>query len=185
MAPTLNPVHAGSTSSAALITLARVGSPDGIAGLYRAHARSLFALAYRLTSSREDAEDIVHDVFLGLPEALRHYEERGQAGAWLKRITARVALTRLRSGHSRREVNLENISDLAAPASEQSSISGTSLSRALDVIPEDFRQVFLLKEVEGYSHAEIADLLDISVGASQVRLHRAMKLLRRMLTPNS
>lgn len=178
-------MQAGSTSSAELIALARTGSPDAIAGLYRAHARSLFALACRLTGSREDAEDIVHDVFLGLPEALRHYEERGTADAWLKRVTARVALTRLRSGHGRREVNLEELSELAAPASDQSSISGTALSRALDALPEQFRQVFLLKEVEDYSHAEIADFLEISVGASQVRLHRAVKMLKRMLTPNS
>ena len=167
------------------MALARNGSPDAIAGLYRAHARSLFALAYRLTSSREDAEDVVHDVFLGLPEALRHYEERGTPEAWLKRVAARVALTRLRSGHGRREINLEELSDRAAPASEQSSIRETALSRALDALPEQFRQVFLLKEVEDYSHAEIADFLDISVGASQVRLHRAVKLLRRILSPNS
>ena len=185
MAPTLIPTQAEPTPSAELIARARGGSPDAIAGLYRAHARSLFALAYRLTNSREDAEDVVHDVFLGLPEALRHYEERGTPAAWLKRVTARVALTRLRSGDARREINLEELSDLAAPASEQSSISGTALSRALDALPEQFRQVFLLKEVEDYSHAEIADFLEISVGASQVRLHRALKLLRRMLTPNS
>jgi RNA polymerase sigma-70 factor (ECF subfamily) len=186
MAPNHISTQVGQSSSAELIALARSASPDAIGELYRAHGSSLFALAYRLTGSREDAEDVVHDVFLGLPEALRNYEERGSAGAWLKRITARVALTRLRSPHRRREVGPAELSELAAPSSsEPGSISGTALSRALDSLPEQFRHVFLLKEAEGYSHAEIAALLDISVPASQVRLHRAVKLLRSLLHPNS
>ena len=185
MAPTFISMQAGPSSTAELIALARSGSPEAIGGLYRAHARSLFALAFRLTSSREDAEDVVHDVFLGLPEALRHYEEHGSAEAWLKRVTARVALTRLRSPHRSREVGPAELSEVAAPVAEPATISGTALSRALDSLPEKFRQVFLLKEVEGYSHAEIAAFLEISVPASQVRLHRAVKLLRGMLNPNS
>jgi DNA-directed RNA polymerase specialized sigma24 family protein len=66
----------------------RAGQPDAIALCYEAHASALLALAYRLTGSRDDAGDIVDDVFVGLPQALRNYEERGQFGTWLKRITA-------------------------------------------------------------------------------------------------
>src|SRR5213594_4400935 len=72
------------------------GNPEALAALYHRHARALLAVAYRLLQRREDAEDVVHDVFLGLPEALRRYEERGSLGAWLKTITTRVALMRLR-----------------------------------------------------------------------------------------
>ena len=81
----------------------RAGQPDAIALCYEAHASGLLALAYRLTGSRDDAEDIVHDVFVGLPQALRNYEERGQFGAWLKRITARTALMQQRRARNRRE----------------------------------------------------------------------------------
>src|SRR3954468_20004564 len=95
-----------STSTPALLALARGGSMEAIAEIYRTHGQSLFALAYSITSSREDAEDVVHDVFLGLPEALRHYEERGSAEAWLKRVTARVALNRLRARRRSREIPL-------------------------------------------------------------------------------
>src|SRR5260370_36089752 len=89
-------------SSASLIAEARGGSPDALSALYLEHGVALFRLAYRLVGAREDAEDVVHDVFVGLPDALRRYEERGSFAAWLKRVTARVALMRLRSGKRRR-----------------------------------------------------------------------------------
>src|SRR3989442_11163180 len=59
--------------------------------LYDTYARQLFRLAYRLVGTREDAEDVVHDVFVGLPDAFAHYEERGRLDAWLRRLTGRVA----------------------------------------------------------------------------------------------
>lgn len=184
MTRALNSVDPDSASSADLLARAREGSTDAIAGLYRIHARSLFALAYHLTGSREDAEDIVHDVFLGLPEALRHYEERGAAEGWLKRVAARLALTRLRSIKRTREVDLQLLVDVAVPG-EPLGITGIALARALSALPQTLRQVFLLKEVEGYSHAEISAFLDISVAASQVRFHRAIKHLRRELTSHT
>src|SRR5215813_2372677 len=69
---------------------------DTIAELYRRHADALLAVAYRLLLSRADAEDVVHDLFVGLPEALQKYEERGRMESWLKRIVVRLALSRLR-----------------------------------------------------------------------------------------
>src|ERR1051325_8321041 len=81
---------------AALIAAARRGSADALGAMYDRHAGPLLAIAYRLLQSRGDAEDVVHDVFVGLPELLRKYEERGALAAWLKTVTARVALARLR-----------------------------------------------------------------------------------------
>ena len=68
---------AANGSSESLIAEARAGSPDALSALYLEHEGAVFRLAYRLVGPREDAEDIVHDVFVGLPEALRRYEERG------------------------------------------------------------------------------------------------------------
>jgi DNA-directed RNA polymerase specialized sigma24 family protein len=75
-----------------LVHRARLGDSEALGALYDAFGAGLYRLAYRLTGSREDAEDTVHDVFVGLPEALDRYEERGRLGAWLRRVTARVAL---------------------------------------------------------------------------------------------
>src|SRR6266851_7244794 len=165
-------------SSASLIAEARAGSPDALSALYLEHGVALFGLAYRLVGAREDAEDVVHDVFVGLPEALRRYEERGSFGGWLKRVTARVALMKLRSGKRRREVALDNAAGQAEPPATS---ERDGLQAAVDTLPDHLRSVLVLKEIEGYGHAEIAELLGISEGASRVRLSRALKRLRREL----
>src|SRR5436190_2181243 len=106
---------AGNGSPGSLIAEARAGSPDALSALYLEHGAALFRLAYRLVGAREDAEDVVHDVFVGLPEALRRYEERGSFAPWLKRVTARLALMRLRRSKRRREVALDNAAGQAEP----------------------------------------------------------------------
>ena len=105
---------AGNGSSASLIAEARAGSPNALSALYLEHGAALFRLAYRLVGVREDAEDVVHEMFVGLPDALRRYEERGSFAAWLKRVTARMALMRLRSRKRRREVSLDDAAGRAA-----------------------------------------------------------------------
>ena len=106
---------AGNGSPGSLVAEARAGSPDALSALYLEHGAALFRLAYRLVGTREDAEDVVHDVFVGLPEALLRYDERGSFGGWLKRVTARVALMKLRRGKRRREVALDNAARQAEP----------------------------------------------------------------------
>jgi len=169
---------AGNGSPASLIAEARAGSPDALSALYLEHGAALFRLAYRLVGAREDAEDVVHDVFVGLPDALRRYEERGSFAAWLKRVTARVALMRLRSGKRRREVALDNAAGQVQPPTIS---GGDGLAAAVDTLPDHLRAVLVLKEIEGYAHAEIALLLGISEGASRVRLTRALERLRNEL----
>ena len=161
-----------------LVARARDGLPDALSELYRRYGQSLMALAYRLIGSRDDAEDVLHDVFLGLPEALRRYEERGSLESWLKRITARVALTRLRGERRANEVPLdERLSTRGGDVADRLT-DLVALQRAIAALPESLRLVLVLREIEGYSHAEIAVLLEISRGASEVRLHRALKQLR-------
>ncbi len=161
-----------------LITAARAGSAEALGVLYTRFGASLYRLAYRLTGSPDDAEDVVHDVFVGLPEALRHYEERGTLAAWLKRVTARVALMRLRQRGRRREVALDATLSAGDPSADE---QHTALRAAVDALPHPLRCVLVLKEIEGYSHAEVGDLLGISAVASRVRLNRAMKRLRKVL----
>ena len=153
-------------------------SAAALAELYHEHGRALFRLAYRLVGSKEDAEDVVHDVFVGLPEALKGYEERGRLESWLKRITARVALMKLRGRRRRGEVRLAH--DVAA-SSAPPGADAIALESALAALPDKLRHVLVLKEVEGYSHAEIGTMLGISAVTSRVRLLRAMSRLRRML----
>lgn len=161
-----------------IVVETRAGSAAALAALYEEHARGLFAVAYRLLGSRDDAEDVVHDVFVGLPEALRRYEERGSFAAWLRKITARVALARLREAGARPAIDLDE-ANVVAPT--QSSDASLTLERALRDLAPSLRAVLVLKEIEGFSHNEIAAMLNISVGASEVRLHRALQALRAKL----
>jgi RNA polymerase sigma-70 factor, ECF subfamily len=159
--------------AAAAERVGEVDALDRIEELYRRHASALIAVAYRLLMSRADAEDVVHDLFVGLPEALRKYEERGSMESWLKRIVVRLSLSRIRA---RRDIALDAAPDLAVLPGDP--LSRVALQRAVAGLSPSLRAVLTLKEVEGFSHAEIARMLDISVSASEVRLHRALKQLR-------
>ena len=167
--------------NAALVEQARAGAPEALAALYHEYGRRLFGVAYRVTRSAEDAADIVQDVFVGLPEALRSYEERGNFDWWLTRVTTLTALVTERRQKRMREVHALATQDMTAVARPRSVIDRITLDRALEEVPDEFRTVFLLKEVDGYSHAEIAELLGITRGASQMRLYRARQILIQLL----
>lgn len=164
-------------SDAQLAVATRAGDMTALAELYRRFAPGLMGVAYRLLLSREAAEDVLHDVFVGLPEALRKYEERGRLAAWLKQVTARFALSVLR--HEQTGARVESALQPPAAPSHESTIT---LHSAVAALPPSLRAVLVLKEIEGFSHAEIAAMLGISKGASEVRLHRALVALRAALT---
>lgn len=164
-------------ASAELAQQARGGSTAALGELYHRLGPALFRLAYRLTGSREDAEDVVHDLFVALPEALQRYEERGRFDAWMRRLTARLALMRVRNKRRRAVVTLDD----EHPSGEVVATHGSDLEEAVRSLPEPLRSVLVLKEVEGYSHAEIGEMLGISVVTSRVRLMRALRRLRRIL----
>lgn len=165
----------------ALIERLRVGDLTAVNPLYARHAGSLLRVAYRLTSSIADAEDVVQDVFVGLPRAARKYSEQGSLGAWLSRVTVRIALDRMRRRRRQREVPLDLIAEPANGADPDRVFSQLTLSSAIAELSDKLRIVFVLKEIEGYSHAEIGRLLGIRRGTSEVRLLRAVRNLRALL----
>jgi RNA polymerase sigma-70 factor (ECF subfamily) len=167
------------SDDAALVQRLSTGDLGALDALFHRYASALLNLARRVTGSSVDAEDVVQDLFVGLPMAVRRYAERGSFGAWLRTVTVRLALDRVRRRTRRHEVDL----DLAG---EQTAVSETpevrwDIEGAIAALPDDLRMVFVLKEVEGFSHAEIGRLLGIRTGTSEVRLHRAMRALRRAL----
>lgn len=164
----------------AFIVALRAGSPDAIGACYREYAPRLLQLALRLTGEQAEAEDVVQDVFVGLPEAMHRYEERGAFGAWLRRLTTTHALMRQRRVRNRREV-ADGEEMLRHVAREDISHDSGVVERAVQSLAPGLREVFVLRVVEGYSHGEIAALLGINVGTSEVRLSRALKALRELL----
>jgi RNA polymerase sigma-70 factor (ECF subfamily) len=162
----------------------RAAEPEAIEWCYREYANALLALAFRITRNREDAEDVVHDVFVGLPEALRLYEERGQFSSWLKRVTARTALMHQRRANHRRETP-RDVDIFPTQYAADRDAEGTSIldavASAMRSLTPALRRVFEMKMIEGRTHAEIAHTLGISAGTSEVRLNRAVAKLRAML----
>lgn len=144
--------------------------------IYHAHAAGMLRIAYHFLGSRADAEDVVHDVFLALPDSLETYREEGKLGAWLRQVTVRMALGKMR--RRRRDVSVEAAEHHPAPLKEPLS---DWLERGIRALPDALRTVFVLREIEGYSHAEVGKLLGIRRGTSEVRYHRAIRQLRKTL----
>jgi RNA polymerase sigma-70 factor (ECF subfamily) len=167
------------SNDAELAARLRAGDTSAIEGLYWRHAPDLLRLAKGLTGSPEDAEDVVQDVFVGLQRALRHYSESGSFEQWLRRITARVALSKLRS--RKHEVVLTASTESRIDPEAEAIANRLSLERAINALPDPLRTVFVLREIEHYSHNEIAQILGIRRGTSEVRLYRAIRILRELL----
>lgn len=163
-----------------LIEQAAAGSHDALTVLFQMHNEHVHRVAYQLTMSADDAEDVVQDVFIGLPEALAAYDGRGEFAAWLRRVAVRTTLMRMRS------IRRRTATALRASAEQATAMSNFVLDRiaiatALIALPAELRVVFMLSDIEGYTHGEIATLLGIRAGTSEVRLHRARRRLRALL----
>lgn len=168
------------TTTPDFVARLKAGDPEALGVAYFQFAGSLLVLAYRLLGSSSDAQDTVQDLFVGLPEALNGYEERGRLSAWLHRALVRLVLMRRRGERRRRETSLEPAIQVTARG------AGTrpetwDLDWALGLLPGDQRAVVVLKVIEGYSHEEIAEVLGIRRGTSAVRFHRGLQRLRDAL----
>ena len=171
-------------SDADAVDLARRGDAAALAVLYRRHSAGVFRLVLRLTGNASDAEDVLHDLFVGLPELLGRYEHHDRLGAWLRAVAAKFAIARFR--RDRRHGDIAPSSETPAEGfGRHDPWTAVDMERAIAALSESERSVFVLRQLEGYSHDEIAALLDISPGASRVRYTRALKNLRHLLEPTS
>ena len=169
-------------TEAGLVARARRGEADAIAELFRRYADEVYQVAARLTQSAHDAEDVTQDVFVGLPEALHGYDAAGDLGAWIRRIASRTALLYMRRNKRQAKWERRAAREDRSPSSPPDRIEARmALEWALDRMPEQWRVVYTLREIEGFSHDEIADELGISASSSSVRLHRARRFLRDRL----
>jgi RNA polymerase sigma factor (sigma-70 family) len=174
----------GAASEAALDSI-REGDPDALSRVYGLFAEMVYGVAYRLTYSSADAYDVTQEVFIGLPEALRHYEERGKFAAWLRKITARRALQILRDRKRRQELDLEFLRGFRSRHHADPVIERLTVERALARLSHDLRAVYVLCEIEGLSHDEAAATLGIRRNTSEVRLYRARRRLLELLEGGS
>jgi RNA polymerase sigma-70 factor (ECF subfamily) len=150
--------------------------------LYRRHAAKLFAVCMQYSGNDEEARDILQEGFIKIFENLMHYKHEGSFEGWMRRIMVNTALEKYRSKH-----NLYRVDDIdqipepdATPDNED--YAGLEASDLMDIIrelPPKYRMVFNLYAIEGYTHKEISNIVNISEGTSKSNLSRARVILQR------
>ena len=150
---------------------------DAFRALYRAHTPALYALALRLTGGdRGEAEDLVQESWVRALTALRSYRAQSALRSWLCGVLVNVRRGRMRADW--RVVDAPDVEPLANAPDHDDAID---LERAIAALPDGARDVYVLHDVHGYTHGEIANMLGIVEGTSKSQLNRARSLLRSSL----
>jgi RNA polymerase sigma-70 factor (ECF subfamily) len=164
---------------------ARRGDPAAFEALYRAHVGRVYALCLRLSGDARDAEELTQDVFVRAWESLPTFRGDSAVGSWLHRIAVNVVLEGARRDRRRRarvEVRSDDaLARIGAHAPAPSPEDRIDLEAAVAALPPAVRAAFVLHDVEGYRHDEIARLTGRAAGTLRAQLHRARKLLLEAL----
>ena len=166
-----------------LVARAQAGDQTAFRELYRQHAGRVYALCLRLTGNTGDAEERTQDVFVRLWDKLSTFRGESAFSSWLHRLAVNVVLNERRTT-KRREQRVTPVEDPGAlEKSKGNPPEGLriDLERAIAQLPDGAREVFVLFDIEGYGHAEIAALVGIAEGTSKAQLFRARQLLREKL----
>jgi RNA polymerase sigma-70 factor (ECF subfamily) len=183
-----------------LIAGLRTSDPAICAEFVQRYSGQMHAVARRLLRSNEDCEDAVQEAFLSAVRSIDKFQGDSKLGTWLHRIVVNACLLRLRTQTRRSEVSIESLLpkfDASghhlhgvarwknAPDQELLREETRSLvRRCIDMLPDDYRTVLLLRDVEGISTDETAAILGVNAGTAKTRLHRARQALRTLLEPH-
>lgn len=177
-----------------LVAQLRRGDPAAFESLVRAHGGRLLSVARRFLGNDEDAEDAVQETFIKAFRAIGTFEERAQLQTWLHRIVVNTSLMKLRERRRRPQESIDDLlpafdadghhataprewSDAVFERNETASI----VRRAIEALPEQYRAILVLRDIEERNTAETAAILGTSTTAVKVRLHRARQALRTLL----
>ena len=179
-APAGDPVEQGRERA---VAQAAAGDPDAFEAVYRQHVGRVFALCLRMAGDRRDAEELTQDVFVRAWERLPGFRGESTLGTWLHRLAVNVVLEKTRGDlrRTRRVETTDDVAALAPPAVVGSPEDRMDLEQAIATLPPGARTVFVLHEIEGYRHDEIARLTGTAVGTLRAQLHRARQLLMEAL----
>ena len=181
----------GTLPNAELITRAQRGEEEAFEALYQWHKNRVYSLCLRMIGNTADAEELTQEVFLLLFRKIHTFRGESAFSTWLHRLAVNIVLMRLRK-KTRTEMPLEDSTreeefdeppkQFGAPdLAMMGSIDRVNLERAVAQLPRGYKQIFLLHDVQGYEHHEIATLLGVSTGNSKSQLHKARMRLRKLL----
>ncbi|HEV8474716.1 MAG TPA: sigma-70 family RNA polymerase sigma factor [Methylomirabilota bacterium] len=191
-----------STEDRTLLARAATGDGSALEVLMTRYSARVYRLAYGITRSAPDAEEVVQDVFLQVVHKGAGFEGRAALGSWIYRITTNLSLNKRRGKWRELETSLDDLLPTYKPdghrdgdraflvsdwsgTPERELLSGESrriLEEAIDRLPEHYRAVLVLKDVEELSSEEVAEVVGDTVAAVKTRLHRARMALREQLT---
>lgn len=174
------------------IRRAQLGDASAFETLYQLHSRRVYSLCLRMLGNPVDAEDLTQDAFLQLFRKIHTFRGESAFSSWLYRLTANLVLMRFRRKKPattsldetpyRDGETLGPAQEVGAPDLQLAGLfDRVNLRSAIEQLPEGYRSMFLLHDVHGYEHHEIAKMLRCSVGNSKSQLHKARKRLRRLL----
>ena len=172
----------------ALVGRCRQGDLGAFEELYRAHAGKLFSVACRMIGNRADAEDLLQEIFLSAHRKLDGFRGEAALGTWLYRLATNHCLDYLRSRAARTN-QLTDVLDeepgqftAGSPGLAEQTVTRMDLERALARLPEGCRAAFVLHDVQGLEHREVAQALGIAEGTSKSQVHKARQRLRTLLS---
>jgi RNA polymerase sigma-70 factor, ECF subfamily len=177
-------------ADADLVRRAQEGDETAFATLFNAHKAKIYSLCLRMTSNTAEAEDLTQDAFLQVFRKLATFRGDSALSTWLYRVAVNTVLMHFRK-KGLRQVSLDEPAnkETGVPKREHGKVDGRlstsvdriALTRAMKELPAGYRTIFLLHEVKGYEHHEIARLLSCSVGNSKSQLHKAKMRMRELL----
>ncbi len=171
----------------ALVERCRSGDLGAFEELYRAHAGKLFSVACRMLGNPADAEDLLQEIFLSAHRKLESFRGEAALGTWLYRLATNHCLDYLRSRAARTNQVTDTLEDDAGqfePGGRtlaEQTVTKMDLERALARLPEGCRAAFVLHDVQGLEHKEVAQALGIAEGTSKSQVHKARLRLRALL----
>jgi RNA polymerase sigma-70 factor (ECF subfamily) len=163
-----------------VVRRAQAGDVAAFESLYRAHAPAVYLLCHRMTRDEREARELMQDAFVRAWERLPSFRGESAIGTWLHRLAVNVVLNRFRSERRRELAPLTE--DITAPR-VASSDDRIDLETAIGQLPKGARTVFILHDLCGYSHDEIAEMTGIAAGTARAQLWRARRALVSLLAP--
>lgn len=170
--------------AADLVARCQAGDVDAFAELYRHHSPRVFALTCRMSGSTETGEDLLQEIFLQAYRKIHGFKGDSSVGTWLYRLAINHCLDFVRSRRVKMEKATDSLDKEGATAPDvahESLVERIDLERAIRQLPPGCREVFVLHDVEGYEHGEIARMLGIAEGTSKSQVFKARMKLRAVL----
>jgi RNA polymerase sigma-70 factor (ECF subfamily) len=168
-----------------LVARCREGDWGAFETIYRRHSTSLYNLAYRMVGNPTDAEDLLQEVFLLVYSKLGSYQGQAALGTWLYRVATNRCLDHLRSRAKRNQSKTDSLdqgyerAEVATP--KETTAERMDLDRCIAKLPDSYRAAFILYDVQGFEHREVAEILGVAEGTSKSLVHKARLKIRECL----